>query len=247
MKCFDAHDHLQNYASSEEEAAAVAAARAAGVEGMLCCGTSPDDWGRVLEIAERYEDVVPAFGLHPWFTAEDGWLGRLGEFLRRVPRACVGEIGLDAVRETVGQEENFRAQLELAARLGRSSVIHCVGKWGQLSELLGRAGLPSFMLHAYGGPAEMVKAFAALGGYFSFNGEILTPGRERLRAALAAVPPERLLLETESPEPDAPGWRSGPAGVAEVAAAAAAVLGRPTEELAALTLVNARRFTGEAR
>ncbi len=247
MRYFDAHDHLQNYASPEEEAAAVAAARAAGVEGMLCCGTSPDDWGRVLEIAERYEDVAPAFGLHPWFTAEEGWLGRLGEFLRRVPRACVGEIGLDGARETPGQEENFRAQLELGARLGRPAVIHCVRKWGRLLELLGRAGLPAFMLHAYGGPAEMVKAFAGLGGYFSFNGELLDPRRERLRAALAAVPPERLLLETESPEPDAPGWRSGPAGMAEVAAAAAGALGRPAEELAALTLANARKFTGEAR
>lgn len=242
---FDAHDHLQNFDSDLSLEAALGAAAAAGVQGLLCCGTGPEDWARVLELAGRYPVLRPAFGLHPWVQAEDGWLEKLEDFLRRVPSACVGEIGLDAAKGQPGQEEIFTAQLELAARFRRPAVIHCVGGWGRLLELLKKAGLPAFMLHGYGGSPEMVKELSALGGYFSFGGELTDPKREKLRAALAAVPRERLLFETESPEPDAPAWRAGPAGVAEVVAAAAALLGLPAGELADLSFENAKKFTGE--
>lgn len=244
MRYFDAHNHLQNYPSAEEEAAAMAEASSRDVEGMVCCGTGPEDWGKVLEIAGRYDSVLPAFGLHPWFSAESGWQGRLEEFLRRVPCACVGEIGLDGARPRPGQEEDFASQLELARSLERPAVIHCVKSWGRLLEMLNGAGLPAFMLHSYGGSAEMVKAFAGIGGYFSFGGELKDPRRDKLRAALAAVPAERLLFETESPEGDTPGWRAGPAGISEVVEVAAALLGRPAPELAEISFNNAERFAG---
>lgn len=241
MRFFDAHNHLQNYASDAELDAALGAASSAGVEGMICCGTGPEDWGKVLELAGRYDCVTPAFGLHPWFSAEEGWLEKLEEFLGRVP-SCVGEIGLDGVRDVPGQEERFLAQLSLAGSLRRPAVIHCVKSWGPLLELLGKAGLPAFLLHAYGGSAGMVEAFSALNGYFSFGGEIKDPKREKLRAALAAVPPERLLFETEAPGPGVPVRTDGPAGVTEVVAAASGLLGRSAEELAETSLANAGTF-----
>lgn len=246
MKYFDAHNHLQNFGSEAELDGAMRAAAAAGVEGMLCCGTMPDDWGRVLEIAGRYSGVVPCFGLHPWFAAEEGWQGKLEEFLRRAPNACVGECGLDGLKSLPGQEADFEAQLELAARFNRPAIVHCVKSWGRALELLKAARLPRFMLHGYGGSPELAAQFAALGSYFSFGRELLDSRREKTRLALAAVPRERLLLETEAPRPDAPGPQAGPAGITEVAAAAAAALGLPAAELAELSLVNAKKFTGAA-
>jgi len=237
MEYFDAHNHLQLYPADAALDAAMAAAAAAGVTGMLCCGTNPDDWGRVLEISCRYPGVTPCFGLHPWFAGEDGWQGRLEEFLRRAPGACLGEIGLDAARDRPGQLEDFAAQLELARAFGRPAVLHCVRDWGALLEQLNKAGLPAFMLHGYGGSPELIKDFAALGGYFSFGRAITEPGRERLRAALAAAPADRLLFETEAPD------SGGPAGVTDVVAAAAAELGRPAEELAELSAANGGRFS----
>jgi TatD DNase family protein len=236
MEYFDAHNHLQQYAGEAGLEAAMAGAAAGGVTGMLCCGTCPEDWGRVLEISCRYPGVTPCFGLHPWFAGGDGWLGRLEEFLRRSPAACVGEIGLDGVKDRPGQREDFAAQLELARSFSRPAVLHCVREWGALLEEVKKAGLPAFMLHGYGGSPEMVKDFAALGGYFSFGAGITAPGRERLRAALAAVPADRLLFETEAPD------TGGPAGIAAVVEAAAAALGRPAEELAELSSANCGRF-----
>lgn len=237
MEYFDAHNHLQLYPADAALDAAMAAAAAAGVTGMLCCGTSPEDWGRVLEISCRYPGVTPCFGLHPWFAGEDGWQGRLEEFLRRVPGACVGEIGLDAARDRPGQLEDFAAQLGLARAFARPAVLHCVRDWGALLEQLKKAGLPAFLLHGYGGSPELVKDFAALGGYFSFGRAVADPGRERLRAALAAAPADRLLFETEAPD------SGGPAGVTGVVEAAAAALGRPAEELAELSAANGGRFS----
>jgi len=236
MEYFDAHNHLQLYPADAALDAAMAAAAAAGVTGMLCCGTSPEDWGRVLEISCRYSGVTPCFGLHPWFSGEDGWQGRLEEFLRRSPAACVGEIGLDGVKDRPGQREDFAAQLELARSFGRPAVLHCVREWGPLLESVKKAGLPVFMLHGYGGSPELVTDFAALGGYFSFGAGIAAPGRERLRAALASVPADRLLFETEAPD------TGGPAGITAVVEAAAAALGRPAEELAELSAANGGRF-----
>lgn len=239
---FDAHNHLQFYASEAELAAALAGAARAGVAGMICCATRPGDWAAVAAICASRPEVRPAFGVHPWYAGEAAgdWLAGL-EALLRGP-ACVGEIGLDGVRKAPGQEEVFAAQLELARRLGRPAIIHCVRMWGRLVEML-KAGAPaSFMLHAYSGPAELVPELAAMGAYFSFGGEVSDPRRAKLRAALAAVPGDRLLMETESPEPGGPSWRRGPAGIVETAAALAAARGIKAEAAAALCAANAGAF-----
>lgn len=245
---FDAHNHLQAYPGPGEVFSAVSEAQKAGVKLMLCAGTCPADWPRVAEIAGAWRGVLPAFGLHPWKVpgAAAGWLEALEEALRG-SRACVGEIGLDRAVEAdySGQEEAFTAQLRLAKELGRPAVLHCVRAWGRLLEILKKERPPRFMLHSYGGPCEMMPDLAALGGYFSFSGAILDPKREKLRKALLFAPPDRLLFETESPEPDGPGWRSGPAGLAEVMAGAALQLEREPGDLAALAWRNARNFLGE--
>ena len=244
---FDAHSHLQEYASTRELDAALAEAKAAGVETVLCNGTSPGDWERVAELAAAAPGaVIPFFGLHPWFIKEGppGWLEGLESFLTRIPSG-VGEIGLDGGKnatDAARQEGVFRAQLALAKKLGRPSCLHCVKAWGRMLEILKEDKPGTFMLHSYGGPAEMVLALAELGAYFSFSGAILDPKREKLRRALLATPLDRLLFETESPEPDAPGWRAGPAGILEVTAAGAAPLGKTAEETAALSTANGVRF-----
>jgi TatD DNase family protein len=246
MKFFDAHNHLQDYETGDKRDDALKRAAEAGVETMLCNGTSPGDWEAVLGLAAENKGVIPCFGLHPWFIKEGapGWLESLESFLLRAP-SCVGEIGLDGGRNATDlarQEGIFAAQLKLAKKLGRPACVHCVKAWGGMLELIKREIPGPFMFHSYGGPAEMVAEFAALGAYFSFSGAILDKQRVKLRRALAAAPADRLLFETEAPDSDAPGWRGGPAGIAAVVAAAADALGKPAEELAALSLANGKKF-----
>ena len=246
---FDAHNHLQYYTSGTESAEALRLAAEAGVGLMLCNGTSPGDWQKVLALAAAQKSVVPCFGLHPWFLKEapPGWLAELESFLLRVPSG-VGEIGLDGGKGATSQarqEGVFTAQLRLAKKLGRPACLHCVKAWGRMLEIIKEEKPGPFLFHSYGGPAEMVPVFASLGAYFSFSGAIMDVKREKLRQALLAVPADRLLFETEAPDADAPGWRSGPAGIAEVVSAAAQLLGKPAEELAALSWANGNKFIGE--
>jgi TatD DNase family protein len=248
MKFFDAHNHLQDYQAKNKFADAMRRAAETGVELMLCNGTSPNDWEAVLALAAENKSVVPCFGLHPWFIKEGapGWLEVLESTLLRVP-SCVGEIGLDGgqnATDLARQEGVFTAQLRLAKKLGRPACVHCVKAWGRMLELLAEEQPGPVMFHSYGGPAEMVPKFAALGAYFSFGGALLDKSREKLKRALKAVPADRLLFETEAPGADAPGWRGGPAGIGAVINAAAAELGKPAEELAALSLANGRKFLG---
>ena len=248
IRLFDAHDHLQNYPGAAALGEALERASAAGVKAMLCCGMTPDDWGSVLALAAEHKGIVPCFGLHPWFAAEapPGWLELLEDFLTRAP-ACVGEIGLDhaVTVDLAVQEGAFSAQLRLAKKLKRPVIIHCVKAWGRLEAILKEEQPPAFMLHAYGGPPEMLNSLARLGAYFSFSGEMMNPRREKMRRSLLTAPPKRLLFETESPETGPQGRRSGPQDLPEVIRAAAQALGQSPGSLGELGWRNAKIFLGK--
>jgi TatD DNase family protein len=243
IRLFDAHNHFQRHSDRAGTDGALEQVLAAGVKGMLCNGTSPDDWGSVLALAEGHKGIVPCFGLHPWFVgkARAGWLELVEDFLTRAS-SCVGEIGLDRAvdAEPAEQEEAFRAQLRLAKKLKRPVSIHCVKAWGRLLEIIKEEQPPVFMIHSYGGPPEMVNELARLGAYFSFSGDMLNPRREKMRRSLLTAPPKRLLFETESPE--------GPFGrrsLAEVIRAAAGALEQSPESLGELSWRNAKMFLGK--
>ena len=201
--------------------------------------------------------MVPAFGVHPWFVREQSgeWRSRLEDCLTRHPGAGVGEVGLDhglKVRDDARQAEFLVAQLDLARSLRRPITIHCRRAWGALLNVLRRLGRfeAGFVVHSYSGGEELIAPLVPLGAYFSFSGSLTFPGNRRGVEAAAAVPEERLLLETDAP--DIAPWRDGvapepqapnePANLPLVAQRLAAVRGMGVEAVAALTERNARRL-----
>ncbi|HAV64332.1 MAG TPA: TatD family deoxyribonuclease [Verrucomicrobiales bacterium] len=217
MHFYDAHNHLQDERLLAQLDDVLAACASEGVRRMVVNGSCEEDWPRVLELARRHPVVLPAFGYHPWYVRErtSGWLDLLRTFLDAMPSA-VGEIGLDRWIENPdleGQEEMFRAQLRLAAGRNLPATIHCLKAWGWLDQILREEPLPArgFLLHSYGGPAEMVDGFVKLGAYFSLSGYFAHERKARQREVFGRVPPERLLIETDAPEmwpPD--GWNRHP-------------------------------------
>lgn len=132
--------------------------------------------------------------------------------------ATVGEIGLDRwiidglkpddprlaglrVASLAEQTEVFATQLALAAELNRAASIHCVQAWGALFEALKKSPRPArgFLLHGYGGPAEMIKNFTDLGAYYSFNIQLLEPRHKSRLNNFRHIPAKRLLVETDAP------------------------------------------------
>ncbi|CAJ1420916.1 unnamed protein product [Effrenium voratum] len=100
------------------------------------------------------------------------------------------------------QQEVMERQLSLAVELQRPVSLHCVAAHGAMLEALrksfGASHAPGLVLHSYCGSPEMVPAFARLNCYFSFSASILHIPKHA--AALRAVPEERLLIETDSPD-----------------------------------------------
>ena len=206
MKFYDAHNHLQDDRFAGRQNELLAACAKAGVARMVVNGACESDWPQVLALASESKFVLPSFGYHPWHLAErtPDWLKHLEKCLEAIPSA-VGEIGLDRWKPDlpyVGQEEVFLAQLQLAAERNLPASIHCLQAWGRLLELLQKNPRPvrGFVLHSFGGPAEMIPAFAKLGAYFSFPGYFLHERKLRQRETFKQVPADRLLIETDAPD-----------------------------------------------
>ena len=252
MTLFDSHCHLQDARCIGGIDAILARAGAAGVAHMLCCGTSESDWQAVATLARRHPQIIPAFGLHPWFIDKRSpdWLAELERMLRLFPSASVGEIGLD---HTVGEKNDaaqadiFLAQLDLARTLERPVSIHCRTAWGDMLRILSaRCGLPhGGAIHSFSGSPDLIPQLTGLKASLSFSGSIIDDRNRRSRACAAAADEQYLLIETDSPDIPPPGVELGanePANVREVARALAEVRGCALDSIAERTSGNALRL-----
>lgn len=260
MRLIDCHLHLQDPALRAALPRLLAEAADAGIQRFICNGTTEADWPVVIQIAQAYPGVVPCFGLHPWFIAgrSADWLVVLQRLLEAHPAAAVGEIGLDRwiePRNEPDQEAVFRGQLDLARRLHRPVMIHCLRAWGWLMDVLrSEAPLPAGMLiHAYGGPAELIAPLAKMNAWFSFAGNVFEPRRQKAREALLAVPLDRLLIETDAPDmlpppeyrPHPLGPHNHPANLRAILGGIAALRGLDEAALAEIIWGNAHRLLGD--
>ena len=203
----DAHNHLHDARLLPWRAEFLAQLPALGVRRAVVNGTCETDWPEVAALAAQVPWVLPSFGLHPWYVNErsDAWRETLVQFLAAHPGAGIGEIGLDRWIEghdIAAQSECFRAQLAIAAERNLPATIHCIRAWGALWEILRESPVPArgFLLHAYGGPAEMVAGFLARGAYFSFSTYFLHERKSAQREIFRTLPAERILVETDAPD-----------------------------------------------
>jgi len=209
MRLFDAHNHLQDEWLAPHLGEVMDLLERIGIAGAVVNGTIDTDWERVARMRRERAWVIPSYGVHPWRVAERA--GNWEEMLRaRLDEGgVIGEIGLDRWKEGLDfadQERVFLAQLRMAAERDVPATIHCLRAWGALWDIVRAEEVPArgFLLHAYGGPVEMVAGFAKRGAYFSFSGSFLAEGRERKLEAFRRAPIERLLVETDAPAMAAP-------------------------------------------
>ena len=240
----DTHAHLDG---CEDAEAAIASARGAGVTRIVTIGTGIESSRAALELARRHDSVYAVLGIDPHqaSSAEAGRVDELRELLAVSNAVAVGETGLDNVREhatPADQRRLFDAQLELADELRLPVVIH-----SREAEADTAAALADFtgtvVLHCFSSPALLPTALER-GYYVSFAGNVTYPKAGDLRDAAAAVPANRLLVETDSPylsPQPVRGRPNEPANVLHTVAALADVREIDTATLAAQTHENASR------
>jgi TatD DNase family protein len=244
----DSHAHLD--ACDEPAGVLVERARAAGVTRIVTIGTGIDSSRAALAIADAHPEVHAALGVDPHSAggSEAGRLDELRELLAHPQAIAVGETGLDGVRRFATPEQQralFDAQLALADDLGLPVVIHSREAAHETAEALASFG-GTVVLHCFSSP-ELLPTALDRGYYVSFAGNVTYSKADELRRAAAAVPAERLLVETDSPylaPQPVRGRPNEPAHVAHTVAALAHARGEDADEVAARTHANAAAAFG---
>jgi TatD DNase family protein len=254
----DTHCHLDRPEFDADRAEVLVRARAAGVTDVLVPAIGPSGWSALLALVRATPGLHAGLGIHPQLlpalapSDDDRHLADLDAALARGGAVAVGECGLDGPSVAAGaslerQVAVLSGHLALARKYGLPVSLHAYKALGPMLALLERDGLPhGGVLHSFSGSAEQVRPFLPLGLHFAFAGALTWERARKPVLAIRAVPPERLLLETDAPDqtPRPHHGRCEPAHLAEVAAAAAAALGLPLAELDALTSANALRLLG---
>ncbi|MDT8878125.1 TatD family hydrolase [Halomonas saccharevitans] len=246
----DAHCHLDFPDFDADRELVIERARAVGVAHCVVPGTTREHWGRVLALGKR-EDVSICLGLHPYFMAEHapGDLKALAQWLDDHPEiVAVGECGIDArfADSWDAQWRFFDAQLRLAKERTLPVVIHCVQANDRVAKRLRQLDLPAGgLIHAFAGSPEQAKKFLDLGFTLGLGGATTFERAKRVQRAVASLPDDGYVLETDSPDMPLAGYqgeRNEPARVAEICRTVAELRGQSEERVAAASTATARRL-----
>ncbi len=243
MRLIDSHCHLNADRFEDDVELVIGGARLAGVERILVPGWNVASSERALRLAERFDWLDVAVGVHPHDAARVGdadW-ARIVAWSTDPRVVAIGETGLDYDRvfsPIPDQLANLRRNLALALETGKPAILHCRSAEGRrdaqdaLVEELRTAGVgestwaaafgerPSAVIHSYSGPLDYARIVIDLGLAVSFSGLAFRAGEEASAEVAAIVPADRLLIETDSPflsPPGAPRRRNEPEWVAVTA------------------------------
>lgn len=257
IELVDTHTHLNDAKFADDEADAVARARAAGVTRLINMGDTLESSAQAIVLAHAYDGLYAGIGIHPeearpLTAADDEQLTAWAQDERVV---CIGEIGLDyywvkdePTRDL--QRRIFIHQLDLARQLHLPVCIHDRDAHADTLAILKKEGqgIPA-VLHCYSGSVEMARAFLKLGCYLGVDGPLTFKNAAKTVKVVREMPLERLLVETDAPYM-APvpmrGRRNEPAFVRFVAEKVAELRGLTLADVARQTTANACAIYGLA-
>lgn len=208
MHLIDSHCHLDFDAFAPDRAQVWERCEAAGVQRLIIPGVSIPQWRSLFALVRNQPDWFAAVGVHPWWVKDLALeASRLQQALteRAGHDRCVaiGECGLDAAIDTplAQQEVVFRAQLAAACDLHLPLIVHTHKTHARILALL-KAYRPvrGGVIHAFSGSEEIAREYWQLGFYLGIGGTITYERAAKTRRAVAAVPLESLLLESDAPD-----------------------------------------------
>jgi TatD DNase family protein len=238
----DTHAHLD---ALDDPGAALARANALGVSRVVTIGTGIESCRAALALAEAHAGVYAGLGIDPHQAATDeaGRVQELRPLLAHPKAVAVGEAGLDYHYGSDRRHEQrrlFETQLELARELRLPIVVHTREANQDTAAILG-GHEGTVVMHCFSEPG-LLEAGLGRGWYFSFAGNVTYPKASALREAVAQVPADRILAETDSPylaPQPVRGRPNEPAHVRHTVAALAGARGEDADELAARIDANA--------
>jgi TatD DNase family protein len=250
VRLVDSHAHLQADAFSDA-LDVLSAARLAGVERVLAPGWDVGSSRASIELA-GLAGVDASAGIHPHEASrsdESSW-SAIVELSRDPSVVAIGETGLDYDRGFSPRDvqlANLRRHLALAIEREKPVILHCRSRPGardaQDDLVAALADHPAVrpILHSFSGPVDYAERVLSMGGVVSFSGLVFRAGEEASAEVARTAPPDRLLVETDSPylsPPGAPRRRNEPRWVEVTARWVAERRAESVERLGDLLVAN---------
>jgi TatD DNase family protein len=251
----DSHAHLEMKAFDRDRDEVIARAQKAGVDYIVTVGTTLDDCKKAIFLANKYESIYAAVGIHPHEVKNinNDTYDSLKELAAHDKVVAYGEIGLDFFRNLSPpdvQIKRFAEQLELAGEIGLPVVIHDREAHRETVNMLQEwKGNQRGIIHCFSGDYEMARKCLDMGFFISIPGTITFKKSETLQKVVENIPITSLLLETDSPylsPHPRRGKRNEPANVILTAQRVAEIKGLPLEEVGKITSENTKNVFGIA-
>lgn len=250
----DSHAHLDSGQYREDRRETIERAKQNGISHILTIGCDMESSAASIAIAQKYDQIYAAVGVHPHDAAEitPATLLQLKHLLEHPKVVALGEIGLDYFRDRCPRETQrraFREQIRLAKEMKKPIIVHDRDAHDEVMQILIEedAAAVGGVLHCFSGDLEMARRCLDLGFYLSFPGPVTYPRNESTRDLVRELPIERLLVETDCPYL-APqkfrGKRNEPAYVRFTAETIAEVKGLSIADVARITSRNCFKLFG---
>lgn len=248
----DTHVHLNSEDFSPDLEDVLKRAEENNVGGMIVPGWDIDSSQRASELSDLHSGIFFASGVHPEEVGglKADSLGIIENISSHKKCVAIGEIGLDYHWDDSRKElqkELFNRQLRLALKLGKPAIVHSRDSISDCLEILESfrgTGLV-VQMHCFSGTVQQAKELIELGHYISFTGTITFKKSHEERELASKLPPERLLLETDSPYMSPVplrGRRNEPSRIVHILNVLAECLGISVSEAERITSKNAMRL-----
>ena len=250
---FDTHAHYDSGAFNADREELLASMPSKGVGLILDPGCEERSSRAALALAEKYSFVYAAVGVHP--EDMEGMTSDTLETIRRLARhekcVAIGEIGLDYYWDDTHkaeQKELFAAQLALAEELDLPVIVHDREAHADCLEITGSFPKARGVFHCFSGSAEMAKELLRRGNwYLGFDGPVTYKNARKALEVLEIVPPERILVETDSPYMSPVplrGKRNDSSNLVYIIQNIAEIKGMTPQEVERITWENGKRLFG---
>ena len=208
MILFDSHCHINDPVFEPDFDTMMARAETEGIRAMMIAGVDLSTVERALSLAEKYENIVTAVGLHPHDAShcDENLLNTFGKLAKENPSVKAwGEIGLDFNRMFSPQEDQeacFISQMHRAEELNLPLIFHERDTRGRFYDILKSEGPHSRqgVIHCFSGTQDEMFKYLDLGYHIGITGILTIKQRgQQLRELATLIPEDRILIETDSP------------------------------------------------